>query len=216
MSKTVLLAGASGLVGQHALATLLRANINVIAATRRPLAVHSALLVEAPLTLTKAALPHGLDAFVCALGTTLAKAGSKDAFLAVDRDLVLSLARVAREAGCQHALLVSSVGADSQARNFYLRSKGEVEQAISALGFARVDILQPGVLLGERSESRPGEYLAQRLAPLYNPLLRGALARYRGIDARIVGAAIGGLLARTEPGIFRHTHHQLMTAATDD
>lgn len=216
MSKTVLMAGASGLVGQHALTQLLRADVNVIAATRRTLGVHSPRLREVPLTLKADELPQGLDAYVCALGTTLAKAGSRAAFLAVDRDLVLTLARTARDAGCQHALLVSSVGADAQSGNFYLRSKGEVEQAIGKLGFARVDILQPGVLLGARSESRPGEFLAQRLAPLYNPLLRGRLARYRGIDASTVGAAIGGLLERCEPGIFRHLYPDLIAAASHD
>ena len=145
-----------------------------------------------------------MDAYVCALGTTIKRAGSREAFLAVDRDLVLRLGAIARDLGARHAILVSSVGASAQSGNFYLRVKGETERELAELGFERVDFLRPGLLLGERSESRLGESIAKALTPLTNPLLRGALRRYRGIEAGAVAAAAVAVLGRDAPG--RHVH----------
>jgi uncharacterized protein YbjT (DUF2867 family) len=151
---------------------------------------------------------------VSCLGTTLQVAGSREAFIAVDRELVLRLARLAFELGARRAILVSSVGASRQSGNFYLRIKGEVEDAMGDLGFQRLDILQPGLLLGERTELRRGESIAQTLAPLYNPLLRGArLRRYRAIPAETVARAIVRLADATAPGQFVHQHDAIVALA---
>jgi len=146
----------------------------------------------------------GLDAYVCALGTTLRKAGSREAFIAVDRDLVLRMARLARDLGASQALLVSSAGASRQSGNFYLRVKGEVEDALAAMGFERVDVLRPGLLLGARAERRPGEAVAQALAPVFNPLLLGRLRQYRAVDAIAVARALRRLVGQPAPGVFFH------------
>lgn len=224
----MLLAGATGLVGTHLLRRLLAdpAAPWVMAPARRPLAVESRRLsvVVGELSNTagdsglaeqlRAITPH-LDAFVCALGTTIRRAGSREAFIAVDRELVLRLAKIARELGARQAILVSSVGASAQSGNFYLRVKGETERALGELGFERVDLLRPGLLLGERGESRPAEKLASRFAPLANPLLRGPLKRYRAIDADDVAAAAVALLGREEPGRFVHESPGLQDLARD-
>jgi len=228
----VLLAGGTGLVGGLSIAALLaRRGFAgcVVAPVRRPLAVADPRLVapvcdfavagadEALAAAVAAAGAQPLDAYACCLGTTLRAAGSREAFIAVDRDLVLRLAQLAHGLGARHAVLVSSVGASRQSGNFYLRVKGEVEDAMARIGFDRVDILQPGLLIGPRSERRTGEALAQRLAPLADPLLRGRLRDYRSIPADVVADAIVALLevgAAGEPREVTHTHAVLRTLAS--
>ena len=214
--RTVLLAGASGLVGSHVLARLLAQakGPRVLAPVRRPLSIRSPKLLSPVSTLAAdddATLVQRLsnesptiDAYVCCLGTTIKAAGSREAFLAVDRELVLRLAAAALTVGARQAILVSSVGASAQSNNFYLRVKGETERALAEMGYARVDLLRPGLLLGDRSDSRPGEAFARAITPFTNPLLRGPLRRYRGIAAADVAAAAVAVLGRDEPG--RHVH----------
>ena len=218
-----MLAGASGLVGQRVLARLL-ANpqvAQVVAPLRRGVSMSSSKLLpvtsamadadslrELDTTLTRVA-PQ-LDVFISCLGSTIKRAGSKPAFLAIDRDLVVRLAQTAHSLGARHALVVSSVGASAQSGNFYLRVKGETERLLAGLGFDRLDILRPGLLLGPRSESRPGEALAQRLSPYFNPLLIGSLARYRAISADAVAAAMERLVFEQLPGPFVPEHAQLL------
>ena len=158
--------------------------------------------------------PSVLSSYVCCLGTTIKAAGSREAFIAVDRELVLRLAKVAQAHGARQAILVSSVGASRQSANFYLRVKGEVEDALSGLGFERVDILRPGLLLGERRERRRGEAIAQALAPVGNLLLQGRLRRYRAIEAEDVATAIVRLLGQPGAGEFVHEHGAMMALAT--
>lgn len=131
-----------------------------------------------------------LAAALCALGTTMKKAKSEAAFRAVDHDAVMSFARWARYHGCPAFVLVSSLGADPRSRNFYLRVKGETENAVDKLGFARVIVLRPGVLLGPREESRPAEAIARAMMPLLGKLLVGKLDRYRGVAAHDVAKAM--------------------------
>lgn len=221
-----MLAGASGLVGGLVLRRLLSdpAGPVVMAPVRRPLGegtprlpelvsnlADPAVDVELALRLREAGPPP--EAFICCLGTTIRKAGSQEAFLAVDRDLVLRLAAMAREAGARQAILVSSVGASAQSGNFYLRVKGETERALVDLGFPRVDLLRPSLLLGERSETRRAEDLGRSLAPLGNRLLLGGLRRYRAIPAQDVAAAAVALLGSTPDGRFVHEYDALAALA---
>jgi len=221
----VLLAGASGLVGQAVLQRLLAQadGPRILAPVRRALPTASPRLVtlvsglepdaDAALVQRLQGEAPVLDAYVCCLGSTIKNAGSREAFLAVDRELVLRLATIARRLGARQAVLVSSVGASAQSGNFYLRVKGETERALGDVGFERVDLLRPGLLLGERDESRPGEAIARALTPLTNPLLRGPLRRYRGIAASDVAAAAVALLGRDAPGRFAHENADLMALA---
>ena len=208
---TLMLAGATGLVGAQALELLLQGSEwKVCVPARRDIGKRHARLQLAVGELADAStlariereLP-GLDAFACAIGTTLKKAGSPAAFAAIDRDLVLALAGLARRRGARHAVVVSSVGAAAGSGNLYLRVKGEMEAGIEALGFERCDFLQPWLLLGQRDEHRSGERIAQWLAPVYNPLLRGPLQRYRAVDSAAVAVALAALLDQSGPGTRR-------------
>jgi uncharacterized protein YbjT (DUF2867 family) len=146
------------------------------------------------------------DRAVSALGTTMKAAGSRISFRAVDLSMVVAFGRAAQSAGARQIVTVSSVGADPASSNFYLRTKGEMEQSLSGLGFERLDILRPGLLRGPRGgERRLGERLGILASPVVNLLLRGRLDRYAAIDAKDVAAAAAACLSRSEAGV--HVHH---------
>jgi uncharacterized protein YbjT (DUF2867 family) len=228
---TILLAGATGLVGGHVLRELLanqRWHGRVIAPVRRALPMTDSRLLPLITDFSEGTGNAGLEAslqsllggepvsaFVCCLGTTIKTAGSREAFIAVDRELVLRLATLARKLGADKAILVSSAGASRQSGNFYLRVKGEVEDGFEALGFKRVDLLRPGLLLGARTDRRPGEAVAQALSPLSDLVLRGKLARFRSIDAIDVAKAIVRLTSAVAPGVFAHDTPALERLAAD-
>jgi uncharacterized protein YbjT (DUF2867 family) len=216
--KIALLAGASGLVGGFALGNLLEAPdvTRVVAVSRRPLGHENSRLanrivqferMEAQLKGTNC------DFAFCCLGTTRRKAGSEQAFRAVDVGCVLAFARAALAGGARRLVVISSVGADPDSKNFYLRTKGEMEQELEALGFEALDILQPSLLLSWRGEMRPLELLASAIMPLANPLLSGKYLAYRGISARVVGAAMLGAVRVARRGVQRYTYDALCSLA---
>ena len=202
--RTVLLAGATGLVGGLALRQLLdRPEVShVVALGRRPPAPTHPRLEAKTVDFARldAVAPLRAGAAVCALGTTIKAAGSQAAFRAVDHDAVLAFARWARAGGAHTFALVSSVGAASGTGNFYLSVKGETEDAVAALGYPRMVVLRPSLLLGDRAERRLGEAVAQVLTPALNPLLRGPLRRYRAVDADRVAAALVTAALDRSPG----------------
>jgi len=108
---------------------------------------------------------------------------------------------------------MSSAGADSRSRNFYLRTKGEMEEELERLGFAALDILEPGVLLGWRHEMRPLELAATALMPLLNPFLVGNRAAFRGIPARRVAAAMVGATRSGRRGVQRYVNPSIEALA---
>ena len=126
----------------------------------------------------------------CALGTTMASAGSKEAFYKVDHDLVLEFAKSCKQAGAKTFVLVSSVGANSKTSNFYLKVKGEAEKAVEEIGFDRLVILQPSMLLGPRKEYRLGELIGKKVMCAIDPLMFGPMDKYRGINAASVAKAM--------------------------
>ncbi|HYB33792.1 MAG TPA: NAD(P)H-binding protein [Steroidobacteraceae bacterium] len=210
-----LLAGASGLTGGCALDALLDAPeiTRVIAVSRRPLGREHPRLAnrivqfERLETQLRGATCHMA---LCCLGTTLRKAGSQERFRAVDVGCVLAFARAAKAAGARRFVVISSVGADPDSRKFYLRTKGDMEQELEAVGFESLDILQPSMLLSWRGEMRPLELLACAFMPLVNPLLRGNYLPYRGISARTVGAAMLGATRSGRRGVQRYTYEGIM------
>ncbi|WP_300975459.1 NAD-dependent epimerase/dehydratase family protein [Sphingomonas sp. LHG3406-1] len=207
----VAMIGATGLIGRQ-LWPLLERRHDLLVLGRRPSgAVQEKLgaMADWPGLLAG----HAVDVAISTLGTTRKAAGSWAAFEAVDRHAVLAFAAAARKAGGHQFLIVSSSGADAGSRNAYLRLKGEVEEAIAALGFERVDVLRPGLLLGQRSERRIGEGVGQLLSPLLNRLLVGSLDRYAGIDAGLVATAMAALVERREPGLFRHHNREIRALA---
>lgn len=216
--KTVLLAGATGLVGTHALDVLLDAPDigRVFAVTRRPLGREHPSLANRIVQYDKIESQlKGLTCHVavCCLGTTLRQAGSQEEFRHVDVDCVMAFARAAKAAQAQRFIVVSSVGADAQSKNFYLRTKGEMEDALANVGFVSLDILQPGLLMGLRHQVRPLELGAMLLMPLVNPFLRGQREAFRGISVKTVATAIAGATRSGRRGVQRYTHAGIQALA---
>jgi uncharacterized protein YbjT (DUF2867 family) len=143
---------------------------------------------------------------LCCLGTTIRQAGSEQAFRQADIDSVLAFARAAKAAQAQRFVVVSSAAADPKSKNFYLRTKGEMEQALAGVGFVSLDILQPSLLLGWRREIRPLELAAIAVMPLVNPFLNGKREPLRGIPARTVAAAMVGVTRSGRRGVQRYTY----------
>ncbi len=193
--RTVLIAGASGLVGGLLLQQLLDAPEydRVIALGRRPLsAVHPKLLqvgvdfaaldqVTADLRCTTA---------FCCLGTTIKQAGSRAAFRAVDHAAVLAFAWLARRNGAESFFVVSALGANAQSRVFYNRVKGETEEALEVLAFPTLGIFRPSLLLGPRPVTRLGERIGGVILWVAEPMLLGGLRKYRSIPAEVVARAM--------------------------
>ena len=207
--KVALVAGGSGLVGSRLLRILASAPDygRVLALSRRPLSFDHPRIANRVTrfeTLEADLRAVRCDDAYCCLGTTRRAAGSEAAFRAVDHDLVLAFARLARAAGAQRFIVVSAVGADPAARNFYLRVKGETEDALAALQFPALHIMQPSLLLGSRREWRPTESVAGLLAPLLNPLLLGRLAAWRAVDADKVATAMLMAARRGRRGVQRY------------
>lgn len=208
---TVLLVGATGLIGSAVIAGSGRwPDWQLAALARREAAVPPGarldLLIADPAQWPAAIARMAPEVLVIALGTTIkAVGGDRAAFRAVDHDLALTVARAARAAGTRQVILVSSVGADAGSRNFYLSVKGETEDAIRALGFPRCDILRPGMLLGPRKGApRPAERVGQIVSPLVDLLLVGRLAIYRSVRDRVLAGATHAL--SIEPGEGVHVH----------
>ena len=216
--KVILLAGASGYVGNLALTALLESSDigRVFAITRRPLGHEHPRLANRIVQFEQIESQlKGLTchAALCSLGTTIRQAGSQQAFRQVDLDAVLAFARTAKAAQAQRFVVVSSAGADPGSKNFYLRTKGEMEQALSAVGFQNLDILQPSLLLGWRGEIRPVELFGSVLAPLINPFLTGKRESWRAIPARTVAAAMVGVTRSGRRGVQRYTYSAIQALA---
>lgn len=202
----ILLAGATGLVGQAVLDHQDPTTLTINTVGRRATGRGNEEFITnftSPINLPPA------DIAICALGTTIASAGSKAAFRAVDHDAVLAFAAAAQTAGVNHFIVVTAVGANPKAGVFYSRVKGETERDLDALGFSRLDIAQPGLLLGERSQSRPVESLLQTVDPVIRLFMRGPMDRYAGIPTSVVGKALLALCAKTEAGVYRHENRAL-------
>jgi len=175
----VLLLGATGLVGSHALQLALQdARVTAVTApTRRPLPSHPRLFAP---VVDFEALPQDpstwtADAVICALGTTLKTAGSRERFRRVDHDYPLEAAGLAKTHGARSFVLNSAMGADVGSLFFYSRVKGETERDILALGYEHTVLVRPGLIDGPRSEPRPMEQWARRVLSAMKPVLPRSL-----------------------------------------
>ncbi|MDZ7591915.1 MAG: hypothetical protein U5L05_14805 [Rubrivivax sp.] len=201
---TALLAGASGLIGRELahswrgpglLHLLVRRPLEVAGAATALRRVHVVDFAALP------ALPQADEAFCC-LGTTIKAAGSQAAFRAVDFDAVLAFARAAQRAGVPRFAVVSALGASPRSAGFYNRVKGEMEQALSGLGFASLVIARPSLLAGDRTAlgqpARTGERLALAVT---TPLATLIPRSWRPIAAATVARALRRALAEGRPGV---------------
>jgi uncharacterized protein YbjT (DUF2867 family) len=216
--KRIIIAGATGLVGKQVVEELaVQDKVEVHIVLRRsvdslPPAVkqHVAPVEDWPAIIAQIQA----EVAICCLGTTIRTAGSQAAFRAVDFDLVIAVANAARQAGAQQMVSVSSVGASSKSSNFYLKTKGEAEDAMRAMDFARVDIIRPGLLTGgTRPDSRPGEAIGIMLSPLTDLLMFGPLAKYRSTPSAKVAQAIVTLALGGGHGKFIHENDAIKALA---
>lgn len=193
----ILLAGATGLTGEHLLDRLLSEPTvaRVLAPSRRPLAAHPHLLNPVGELLELLPQLSGpVDTAFCCLGSTIKQAGSQQAFRAVDHDLVLAFGKRARELGARHLLVISALGADANSAVFYNKVKGEMEQALQDQDWPQLTIVRPSLLLGARQEFRLGERLAA-------PFMRWLPGKYRGIEATVLARALWRLALEEDRGL---------------
>lgn len=211
----ICLVGATGLVGTTLINEAVdRADVRIVGIARRevelPAGARMEMLLAEPSGWPAAIAETKAQVLVCALGTTWRKSGQDElAFRAVDHDLVLSVGRAAKDAGINHLIVVSSVGADSASRNRYLRVKGEMEQGLAKLDFKRLDILRPGLIRGHRAERRKAERLGMWLSPFADMLLHRAYRKYRSISANSLSKAILILAKEKAGGRFVHEYDSL-------
>lgn len=184
----VAIAGTTGLTGSLSLQLLLEhpSVSAVISIGRRKTGIQHSKLSEVLLEdgLLKQTL--NADAFISCLGTTIKKAGSQQAFRAIDHDLPLHLASVLHSNGCKTAAIVSAVGANAKSSVFYLRTKGEVEEAMKKIGFDSLSFLRPSFIAGPREERRGMELFMTGFMKLAGPLMFGGLKKYRAASANSI------------------------------
>lgn len=154
---------------------------------------------------------EAIDVAIAAIGTTWAKVKDWERFEAIDRHAVTEFLRAAKAGGATHAIVVSSTMADADSRNRYLAIKGRMEADARGLGFARLDIVRPGLLRGKRGgERRLKERAGIFVSPLINLVLHGRLHKYRAIDGAVVAKAMVALAQ--DGGEGTHVHHNLELA----
>lgn len=213
MPGTAIVIGATGLVGSHLVQDLLQNSgyDKVKALVRKPLPFRDGKLEQIVVDFTdEAALQsvlHG-DVLFCGIGTTIKKAGSQEAFTAVDYAIPMRCGTIARKNGIQQFHLVSSIGAQSSSKNFYLRTKGRTEAALRALQYPSLYIYQPSFLTGNRKEMRFGEQVALWIMPVFGFLLRGRWAKYRPVKAEDVAIKMRELSEKGSTGVHYILFHQ--------
>jgi uncharacterized protein YbjT (DUF2867 family) len=212
--KTALIAGSTGLIGTSLLSMLLPSPRyqKIIALTRRELPAHPKLVqIKTDLSSLKT-LGQNLsaDEVFCALGTTMAKAGSKEKFYEADFEYPYELARITRQNGATQFLIVTALGANKTSRFFYNRVKGEVEDAITRLDFPSLHIFRPSLLLGNRSERRMGEDFSKIFFKAFGFLVP---RKYKAIQANDVATAMVTAAEREEKGIFFYPSEEIQKLA---
>ena len=193
--KTALLAGATGLIGSQLLPLLLASEryAKVIVVGRKAVSTIHPKLVQVVTELDKleeVRLKLIADDVYCCLGTTMAQAGSKEAFFKVDFSYVVQLAALTAGNFAAQFLVVSSMGADADSRIYYSRVKGEMEAAVQQTPFRAIHVFRPSLLLGERAHPRLGERLGAGVLKLVRPLLHGPLQKYQPVTGAAVAAAM--------------------------
>ncbi|PWK15979.1 oxidoreductase [Tumebacillus permanentifrigoris] len=210
--KTALVIGATGLVGGELVKELLQAPNyeKIIVFVRRPLPIHNRKLEQVTVDFdhldSYASHLAGVHDVFCCLGTTIKKAGSQEAFRRVDYTYPLELAKLAQQAQVKKFLLITALGSNAHSKVFYNRVKGEVEQAITALGLPTVHIIRPSLLLGDRPEFRLGERIGTVFAKAFT---FATPKNYRAIHARTVARAMSRLAQQPDTGVHIHESGKL-------
>jgi len=198
-----IVAGSTGLIGRNVLEILCNKQESVIALTRRtipdlPINANQ-LVIDFDSFEKNGSLPPCNHIFIC-LGTTIKKAGSQKNFRKVDIGYCLSIAKKAKESGAETISLISSIGADSTSKNFYLKTKGELEEAIQELQYPVVNIFRPSFLVGQRSEKRLSEVAILKFAKIMDFFLVGSASKYRSVKAELLAKTMVSRID-SKPGV---------------
>jgi uncharacterized protein YbjT (DUF2867 family) len=189
-----LIIGSTGLTGSYCLESLLNdSDYKAVEIWVRNFTGRSdPKLKETPVNFEKLNEIEKIDAdhVFCCLGTTIKKAGNKNAFTRVDKDYVIEIAKLAEKSDCKKFLVISSIGADISSSNFYLKTKGEMEEEVKKHNIPAIFIMRPSMLLGKRKEFRFGEVAGRIVLSVVKYLLVGKLKKYRGIEAEKVAKAM--------------------------
>ena len=190
--------GSTGLVGKSVVNHLIERGIAVLALVRNDAESDNSLLNYYKIDFDDLHLPDETfsdikDIFIC-LGTTIKKAGSKEAFQKVDITYCREIAKQAQANGVKHISIVTSLGSDSNSTNFYLKTKGMIEDQITEIDFESISIHRPGLLIGARNEMRLGEFIGQKIFPyVLDPFLIGSMRKYRSIKGDTLAKAMVNL-----------------------
>lgn len=206
MNKVAVISGATGLIGTELLRQLLQDDYyeKIIAVVRRPLDINNEKLVQKIIDfeeLSSSLKEIRADHAYCCLGTTIRTAGSKERQFRIDHDYVVMFAQACHDAGVKRFAVVSSTGSDKNSSNFYLRTKGLMEQEIKKIEFEGLFILRPSFLLGKRKEFRAGERVGKAVLFIFQPLMVGKLRKYRGIKDSVVASGMTKLVKGDFPGV---------------
>ncbi len=193
--RNALIAGATGLVGNSILQQLLADDQyeKVVIIARKPMEIKHPKLIHQLIdfdSIESIKLDFSVDDVFCALGTTIKTAGSQDAFFKVDYTYVVNLGKWCALNSVKRFLIVSAMGANAESGIFYNRVKGEMEAAVSQLNIPQKQIFQPSLLMGNRTEKRSGEKIAQAVMGGLGFLFTGSLLKYKGIHADVVAKAM--------------------------
>ena len=193
--KTALIIGSTGLIGSQLLNLLLDSNdyIKVISFVKRDTGIKHKKLTQHIIDFDKPQTYKEVvvgDDFFCTIGTTIKSAGSKNAFRKVDFEYPKQFAAFALQHKVNQFLLISSLGADENSSNFYLKTKGEIENFLKNCDFESVSILQPSLLLGNRTEFRLGEKLGAFFMKTFSFLFLGNIKKYKPIESKTVAKAL--------------------------
>lgn len=206
-NRTAVVFGATGLVGSYLLEELIK-NIKYSAIkvfTRKNLAIEHIKIIEHIVDVENIDSYkdeiRGNDLFIC-IGTTYRKAGSVKRVEEIDRDLTSAIGEISFKKGIEKIAVVSAVGANIKSRNYYNRIKGEMEQKITGLGFNRIVIVRPSLLLGKRDEFRLMESVGKMFMKLFSFMMVGRLKKYRAVHGRDVASAMICALGESSDKIF--------------
>lgn len=203
--KTALIIGSTGLIGSHLLELLLESNEyeKVITFVKRDSGIQHPKLKQHIIDFDKPETFRKLvigDDFFCTIGTTIKNAGSQEAFRKVDFEYPKEFADKALQNNVKQFLIISSLGADANSGNFYLKTKGEIQDFLKECIFESITVLQPSLLLGNRKEFRLGEKIGSFFMKLFSFLFIGSIKKYKPIQAEDVAKAMFSMAQKNHKG----------------
>lgn len=212
--KTALIIGSTGLVGSHLLKLLLDSSdyIKVISFVKRDIGIKHNKLTQHIIDFDKPETYKDLvegDDFFCTIGTTIKKAGSKEAFKKVDFEYPRQFAAFALQNKVKQFLIISSLGADANSGNFYLKTKGEIQNYLKDCNFESISVVQPSLLLGNRTEYRLGEKVGAFFMKTFSFLFLGKLKKYKPIESYVVAKALLKIAQTNKKGFNTYESNEL-------